>query len=138
MCDSAGPQVLVSIHALIFVPDPYFNEPGYEVRKGTAAGDLATMEYNQRIRTYTAKVCCASVVGSRPSLSPEKADPPLPGERQGGETERIATTRMLFVGQGSILIVLKWVRRGVSSLLQDTIPDVVSAVVAFFFGTKML
>eukprot|EP00668_Euglena_longa_P005051 GGOE01005926.1.p1 GENE.GGOE01005926.1~~GGOE01005926.1.p1 ORF type:complete len:542 (+),score=189.74 GGOE01005926.1:179-1627(+) len=49
-------QVLVSIHALIFVPDPYFNEPGYEVRKGTAAGDLATMEYNQRIRTYTAKL----------------------------------------------------------------------------------
>lgn len=33
------PQVLVSIHALIFVAEPYYNEPGYEARKGTAAGD---------------------------------------------------------------------------------------------------
>ncbi|CAF3317127.1 unnamed protein product [Rotaria socialis] len=29
-------QVLVSIQFLIFVPEPYFNEPGYECTRGTA------------------------------------------------------------------------------------------------------
>jgi baculoviral IAP repeat-containing protein 6 len=32
-------QVLISILGLIFVPEPYFNEPGYERARGTPAGD---------------------------------------------------------------------------------------------------
>lgn len=34
-------QVFVSIQALIFVPEPYFNEPGFEVTRDTAAGATA-------------------------------------------------------------------------------------------------
>eukprot|EP01129_Flabellula_baltica_P007205 TRINITY_DN2777_c0_g1_i2.p1 TRINITY_DN2777_c0_g1~~TRINITY_DN2777_c0_g1_i2.p1 ORF type:complete len:667 (+),score=161.68 TRINITY_DN2777_c0_g1_i2:599-2599(+) len=42
-------QVLVSIQSLILVPDPYFNEPGYESDIGTSWGDQASKEYNQVI-----------------------------------------------------------------------------------------
>jgi len=46
-------QVLMSIQALILVPDPYFNEPGLEVNRGTRAGDRDSDEYNQQIREHT-------------------------------------------------------------------------------------
>lgn len=39
-------QVLVSIQSLILVPEPYFNEPGYEQEIGTEAGDKHSAEYN--------------------------------------------------------------------------------------------
>jgi baculoviral IAP repeat-containing protein 6 len=39
-------QVLVSIQSLILVPDPYFNEPGYEIEIGTDAGKKHSAEYN--------------------------------------------------------------------------------------------
>jgi len=42
-------QVLVSIQALIFVPDPYYNEPGFEAQMGTPLG-------NHRAATYAAEV----------------------------------------------------------------------------------
>ncbi|EOD17738.1 hypothetical protein EMIHUDRAFT_57763, partial [Emiliania huxleyi CCMP1516] len=32
-------QVLMSVQALILVPDPFFNEPGYERIRGTPQGD---------------------------------------------------------------------------------------------------
>jgi hypothetical protein len=35
-------QVLVSIQSLIFVPEPYFNEPGYEREMGLPAGIAAS------------------------------------------------------------------------------------------------
>ncbi|KAL3288526.1 hypothetical protein HHI36_002967 [Cryptolaemus montrouzieri] len=47
-------QVLVSIQSLILVPEPYFNEPGYERSRGTPAG-------NQSSREYNATVCQATV-----------------------------------------------------------------------------
>ena len=37
------PQVLVSIQGMIFIPDPYFNEPGYEGIRGTSEGDVSVM-----------------------------------------------------------------------------------------------
>jgi baculoviral IAP repeat-containing protein 6 len=43
-------QVLVSIQSLILVPEPYFNEPGYEKSLGTPAGKASSKEYNQIIR----------------------------------------------------------------------------------------
>jgi len=43
-------QVLVSIQSLILVPDPYFNEPGYERDIGTIHGNLASRNYNNEIR----------------------------------------------------------------------------------------
>jgi hypothetical protein len=36
------PQVLVSIQSLILVPQPYFNEPGYEGTMGTPSGIAAS------------------------------------------------------------------------------------------------
>ncbi|XP_045481363.1 baculoviral IAP repeat-containing protein 6 [Harmonia axyridis] len=47
-------QVLVSIQSLILVPEPYFNEPGYERSRGTPAG-------NQSSREYNATICQATV-----------------------------------------------------------------------------
>ncbi|XP_050665925.1 baculoviral IAP repeat-containing protein 6-like [Leptidea sinapis] len=42
-------KVLVSIQSLILVPEPYFNEPGYERSRGTCVGTLASLEYNSNI-----------------------------------------------------------------------------------------
>ena len=46
-------QVIVSIQALIFVPDPYFNEPGYEFSYNTNEGKTCSRRYNQNIREHT-------------------------------------------------------------------------------------
>lgn len=43
-------QVLVSLQAMVFVPDPYFNEPGFESSMRTAHGQQASRAYNQSIR----------------------------------------------------------------------------------------
>jgi len=46
-------QVLVSIQGLILVPDPYFNEPGYEKGRGTKHHDKASERYSANIRRFT-------------------------------------------------------------------------------------
>jgi len=43
-------QVLVSIQSLILVPDPFFNEPGYEKDIGTIHGSFRSSLYNFNIR----------------------------------------------------------------------------------------
>ena len=43
-------QVFISVQALILVPDPFFNEPGYERIRGTAEGDRESRRYNETIR----------------------------------------------------------------------------------------
>jgi len=48
-------QVLVSVQSLIFVPEPYFNEPGYERQIGTKLGEEASRKYNENIRLGTAE-----------------------------------------------------------------------------------
>ncbi|CAF1058543.1 unnamed protein product [Adineta ricciae] len=48
-------QVLVSIQSLIFVPEPYFNEPGYERTRGTATGTSQSLEYDANIRQATVR-----------------------------------------------------------------------------------
>eukprot|EP00588_Corethron_pennatum_P012979 CAMPEP_0194277636 /NCGR_PEP_ID=MMETSP0169-20130528/9911_1 /TAXON_ID=218684 /ORGANISM="Corethron pennatum, Strain L29A3" /LENGTH=450 /DNA_ID=CAMNT_0039021653 /DNA_START=456 /DNA_END=1804 /DNA_ORIENTATION=- len=42
-------QVLLSIQSLIFVPDPYFNEPGFEQSRRTQKGKEASKHYNNVI-----------------------------------------------------------------------------------------
>ncbi|XP_070142867.1 dual E2 ubiquitin-conjugating enzyme/E3 ubiquitin-protein ligase BIRC6 isoform X3 [Drosophila kikkawai] len=42
-------QVLVSIQSLILVPEPYFNEPGFERSRGTPSGTNSSREYNSNI-----------------------------------------------------------------------------------------
>ena len=46
-------QVLISIQSLILVPDPYFNEPGWERERGTPRGKTNSENYNAAIRRYT-------------------------------------------------------------------------------------
>lgn len=40
-------QVAISIQSLIFVPEPYYNEPGWERYMGTKDGDRRSREYNK-------------------------------------------------------------------------------------------
>lgn len=53
-------QMLISVQSLIFVDEPYFNEPGFENTMHTPEGDQASKAYNQNIR-YTS-VCAAQLV----------------------------------------------------------------------------
>ena len=48
-------SVLISIVAMILVADPYFNEPGYEVWRGTSTGTDRSRLYNQTIREATVR-----------------------------------------------------------------------------------
>ncbi|KAF7274270.1 hypothetical protein GWI33_013063 [Rhynchophorus ferrugineus] len=48
-------QVLVSIQSLILVPEPYFNEPGYERARGTPAGTTNSKDYNLNICQATVR-----------------------------------------------------------------------------------
>jgi baculoviral IAP repeat-containing protein 6 len=40
-------QVCVSLQSLIFVADPYFNEPGFESQAGSASASPSSRKYNQ-------------------------------------------------------------------------------------------
>ena len=46
-------QVLVSIQSLIMVPDPYFNEPGYEQTRFSAPAIAVSNKYSEDIRQKT-------------------------------------------------------------------------------------
>ncbi|MCP9263176.1 Baculoviral IAP repeat-containing protein [Dirofilaria immitis] len=46
-------QVLISIQGLIFVKEPYFNEPGFEKYQGTEKGDGYSKRYNLQIEYAT-------------------------------------------------------------------------------------
>ncbi|KAI1730493.1 ubiquitin-conjugating enzyme domain-containing protein [Ditylenchus destructor] len=46
-------QVLISIQGLIFVKQPYFNEPGFEKFQGTAKGEEFSRKYNLHIENAT-------------------------------------------------------------------------------------
>ncbi|CAJ1379970.1 unnamed protein product [Effrenium voratum] len=47
---SRAVQVLVSIQSLILVPEPYFNEPGFEREIGTSQGQEHSARYNAALR----------------------------------------------------------------------------------------
>lgn len=48
-------QVLVSVQSLIFVPDPYFNEPGFEKNMHSRESQHKSYQYNQNIRVECAR-----------------------------------------------------------------------------------
>ena len=52
-------QVLVSIQSLIFIEQPYFNEPGYEKSIDSENGKIASNSYNKSIQYNT--VCFAMI-----------------------------------------------------------------------------
>ncbi|XWV26011.1 ubiquitin-conjugating enzyme E2 [Tupanvirus soda lake] len=43
-------QVMISIQSLVMIPDPYFNEPGYEREYGTEGGKKSSERYNNPVR----------------------------------------------------------------------------------------
>lgn len=49
-------QVLVSIQSLILVPEPYFNEPGFEREIGTPEGEQRSRAFSQPIREHTLRL----------------------------------------------------------------------------------
>lgn len=46
-------QLAMSILTMIFVDEPYFNEPGYQPSKGTELGTNASRQYNEIIQRHT-------------------------------------------------------------------------------------
>ena len=64
-------QVLVSIQALIMVPDPFFNEPGLEQLRGTAEGDRKNLEYNLDIRAHTVVWAMCDMIEHPPAMFAE-------------------------------------------------------------------
>jgi len=42
-------QVLISIQSLILVPEPYYNEPGYDKSYGTTSGNRESQNYNENV-----------------------------------------------------------------------------------------
>ncbi|XP_078658149.1 uncharacterized protein LOC144903640 isoform X5 [Branchiostoma floridae x Branchiostoma belcheri] len=59
-------QVLVSIQSLILVPEPFFNEPGYEQEIGTDTGKRHSREYNADVRVNNIKHAIISQIQKPP------------------------------------------------------------------------
>lgn len=66
---SAALQVLISLQAMVFVKDPYFNEPGYESTHGTAEGNRLTARYNDSVLRNNIKYGMRAPL-SRPLMHP--------------------------------------------------------------------
>ena len=58
--------MLVSIQALIFVEQPYFNEPGYERDMGSSYGRSQSDTYNQNIQHETVRVAMIGMLQDPP------------------------------------------------------------------------
>lgn len=59
-------QVLVSIQSLILVPDPYFNEPGYQRSMHTAEGKAAAFAYADERRVATIQWAMVDIMRKPP------------------------------------------------------------------------
>jgi len=59
-------QVAISIQSLIFVPEPYFNEPGWERYMGTADGDRRSKQYNVVIEKGTTQYAIIEQIQNPP------------------------------------------------------------------------
>ena len=61
---STALQVLISIQSLIFIDEPYFNEPGYERTMKTPTGELRSFDYSDKIRLETINIAINNVIQS--------------------------------------------------------------------------
>jgi len=64
-------QVLVSIQSLILVPEPYFNEPGYQSSLGTAQGKAQSEQYNRVIEVATVRYAMIDMMKNPPDWAKE-------------------------------------------------------------------
>ena len=60
-------QIMVSIQSLIFVEEPYFNEPGWEKEIGTPKGITNSKNYNEKIFPNTVKLGMINMIKNPPS-----------------------------------------------------------------------
>lgn len=58
--------VALSVQALIFTSEPYFNEPGYEAKRGTPEGDKQKCHYNTAVRANNKRVAIEDQYRSPP------------------------------------------------------------------------
>lgn len=65
-------QVLMSVQSLIFVPDPYFNEPQVDLMRGSAEGVAASRRYNAEVRLAVVRFAMVAQL-RRPSRGFEAA-----------------------------------------------------------------
>lgn len=56
----------MSIQSLILVPDPYFNEPGYQHQYKTPGGEMASERYNVTIMEATMKWAIIEMIKAPP------------------------------------------------------------------------
>jgi len=61
-------QVAISIQSLVFVPEPYYNEPGYERMMGTKKGNDYSRNYNDRIQKGTTAWAMIDLLKNPPPL----------------------------------------------------------------------
>jgi len=60
-------QVAISIQSLIFVPEPYYNEPGWESYMGTKDGDNRSRKYNKVIERGTVNYAILEMLEKPPA-----------------------------------------------------------------------
>jgi len=60
-------QVALSIQSLIFVPRPYFNEPGFEATMGTTEGEKRSQQYNTAIQKATVRWAIIDMLENTPA-----------------------------------------------------------------------
>jgi baculoviral IAP repeat-containing protein 6 len=60
-------QVLISIQSLIFIDNPYFNEPGYERTQNTTEGKKKSQEYNQNVKYNTVSWAMVDMLKNPPA-----------------------------------------------------------------------
>jgi Ubiquitin-conjugating enzyme len=76
-------QVLVSIQGLILVPDPYYNEPGYEHGRGSPAHEKASATYSANIRRYTLQHAIGDYLATAAAAAQAISHPQPPGSGSG-------------------------------------------------------
>jgi ubiquitin-protein ligase len=59
-------QICVSILGLIFVEDPYFNEPGYQNSQGTEKGNSQSEKYNDNIKIQNIRYGIINMIKTPP------------------------------------------------------------------------
>ena len=59
-------QVIVSIQSLIFIEEPYYNEPGYETFMGTEIGNSHSLLYNKNLYPNTIKYAIIDMIENPP------------------------------------------------------------------------
>ena len=89
--------MLVSIQSLILVPEPYFNEPGYEQYRGTPFGDQKSLAYNANIYASTVQWAMVDAIKNTSPCFKEVRKREREREREGGQTKGLSSHLSLIM-----------------------------------------